>query len=137
MLSTRTVVVGYDGSEAAQRALACAADAAGDGGHVVVVVASSPPSETDAHEPGGDPTADDVPRLLADASALLAEHDISVSTWVQAARPAEALVEAARRVNATLIAVGARGDSYLARALRGSVAERLIASAPCDLLIAR
>jgi nucleotide-binding universal stress UspA family protein len=36
-----------------------------------------------------------------------------------------------------LIVVGARGDSYVARALRGSVGERLIALAPSDLLIVR
>jgi nucleotide-binding universal stress UspA family protein len=56
---------------------------------------------------------------------------------MEASEPAEALAAAARHVNAALIVVGARGDSYLARALRGSVGEKLIARAPCDLLIAR
>jgi nucleotide-binding universal stress UspA family protein len=40
-------------------------------------------------------------------------------------------------MNAALIVVGARGDSYLARAMRGSVAEKLIERASCDLLVAR
>jgi nucleotide-binding universal stress UspA family protein len=33
--------------------------------------------------------------------------------------------------------VGARGESYLARTLRGSVGEKLVARAPCDVLVVR
>jgi nucleotide-binding universal stress UspA family protein len=47
------------------------------------------------------------------------------------------LVEAARDVEAGLIVVGARGGDFVARTLRGSVGERLVARAPCDLLIVR
>jgi len=132
--SSRTVVVGYDGSQAARRALSRAAEAAGTLGHVVVVVAV-PPVHTLALEPGADPAAPS--RLLEEAVATLRRHDVRVSTHVKAAEPAEALADAARRVNAALIVVGARGDSYVARALRGSTGEKLIQRAPCDLLVAR
>jgi nucleotide-binding universal stress UspA family protein len=36
-----------------------------------------------------------------------------------------------------LIVVGAHGDSFLTRALHGSVGERLVTRASCDVLIAR
>jgi nucleotide-binding universal stress UspA family protein len=60
-----------------------------------------------------------------------------VSTRAEEGDPAEALITVARETNAALIVVGARGDDYLARALRGSVGEKLVARAPCDLLVAR
>jgi nucleotide-binding universal stress UspA family protein len=132
----RTVVVGNDGSQAARRALTRAADAAGPSGHVIVVVAVLP-ADPQADDAGTGPTPEQSSRLLAEAAVALGGHDVRVSTRVAEAEPAEALAEAARRVNAGLIVVGARGDSYIARAFRGSVGEKLIARAPCDLLVAR
>jgi len=132
----RTVVVGYDGSEAARRALLRAAAAAGPGGHVQIVTAAEP-SDPRAVEPGTGRTLEEPSRLLQDAAALLEECDVRLSTRIEEGDPAEALAAAARTVNAALIVVGARGDSYFARALRGSVGEKLIARAPCDLLVAR
>lgn len=131
----RPVVVGYDGSQSARRALDRAAAAAGSGGCVVVVTAA-PAADPLAAEPGTG-SAVEPSRLLEEAAVLLEGHDVDVSTRMEEAEPAEALAETARSVNAALIVVGARGDSYLERALRGSVGEKLIARAPCDLLIAR
>jgi nucleotide-binding universal stress UspA family protein len=88
-----------------------------------------------AHE-SNSPIAD-ADSLIEQASALLRRHDISLSKRVEQADPAEALAAAASDTNADLIVVGARGDSYLARALRGSVAERLVTRAPCDVLVVR
>lgn len=130
----RTVVLGYDGSRAARRALVRAAEAAGKGGRVLVVIAV-PPVEPFAQERSS--RVDEPRRLIEQASAVLREHGVEVSTRVAAAEPAEALVAAASESNAMLIVVGARGDSYVRRALRGSVGEKLVGRAPCDLLIAR
>jgi nucleotide-binding universal stress UspA family protein len=110
----RTVVVGYDGSPAARRALQRASEAARTGGHVVVVTATQEP-EAVAFEPGTGSLAEPS-RLLEEAAAELAAHGVQVSTRMEASEPAEALAAAARHVNAALIVVGARGDSYLARA---------------------
>jgi nucleotide-binding universal stress UspA family protein len=62
---------------------------------------------------------------------------VRVTSRFECADPVDALVEAARDVDASLIVVGARGDDFVARTLRGSVAERLVARAPCDLLVVR
>jgi nucleotide-binding universal stress UspA family protein len=102
---------------------------------VVVVTATQEP-EAAAFEPGTGSLAEPS-RLLAEAAAELAGHGVQVSTRIETSEPAEALAVVARHVGAALIVVGARGDRYLARALRGSVGEKLIARAPCDLLIAR
>ena len=124
------VVVGYDGFEAARRALARAAAAAGAGRCVVVVTARPPADE-------GDATARESAPLLDEAAELLRERGVRATTQALEGDPAEALIETAREAGAGLIVVGARGGSYLDRMLRGSVAEKLIARAPCDVLVVR
>jgi nucleotide-binding universal stress UspA family protein len=136
LAGARTVVVGYDGSQAAQRALHRAAQAAGVWGRVVIVTATRQP-EAMAVDTAGRAAVDEPWRLLDEAASILARYHLEVSTRTEEAEPAEALAETARNVNAALIVVGARGDSYLARALRGSVGEKLVSRAPCDLLVAR
>jgi nucleotide-binding universal stress UspA family protein len=135
-VASRIVVVGYDGSQAARRALRRAAEVAGPGGEVVVVTAAPPPNprdwEAETEVPREEPS-----RLLAEAAGLLERFEVEVSTRVERAEPAEALADAARSVDAAVIVVGARGGSYLSRALRGPVAEMLVTRSPCDLLVAR
>jgi nucleotide-binding universal stress UspA family protein len=125
-------VVGFEGSDASRRAVARATAAAEPGGTVVLVTASHVPEEEPAARRSFEPDA-----LLREAVALCRGRDVRVVTHVAHAEPAEALVGVARDVDADLIVVGARGDSFLARALRGSVGERLVARAPCDVLVVR
>lgn len=47
------------------------------------------------------------------------------------------IVQAARRIGADLIVMGTHGRTGLAKALLGSVAARVIASAPCPVLTVR
>ena len=131
--AARDVIVGYDGSRSAQRALARAASAAGADGHVVVVIAAKISDET---RPEARRTADDPLLLLREARLLLRDHEVRVSTRAVEADPVDALVETAKEMEAALIVVGARGDDFVARTVRGSVSERLVARTPCDLLIA-
>lgn len=102
-----------------------------------MVVAAAPPPDELALDTAPDHAVEDAPRLLEEAAAILESHDVQVSTRVEKVEPAEALAETARRLSAGLIVVGARGDSYLDRVLRGSVGEKLVSRAPCDLLVAR
>jgi len=92
----------------------------------------------DALVPDGGPESaiDDPTPLLEEAAARLGGYGVDVSTEVDEADPVDALVAAAREADAQLIVVGARGESYVARALRGSVGERLISRSPCDVLVA-
>jgi nucleotide-binding universal stress UspA family protein len=132
----RPVVLGYDGSRTSQRALVRAATAAGAGGRVIVVTAV-PQGDAFALDSEPDSAIDEPARLLEEAAARLSGYGVDVSTEVDEADPVEALVAAARKADAQLIVVGARGESYVARALRGSVGERLVSLAPCDVLVAR
>jgi nucleotide-binding universal stress UspA family protein len=49
--------------------------------------------------------------------------------------PSEELLEVARAAGAHLVIVGRRGKDFVARALLGSVATRVIEHAPCDVLV--
>jgi nucleotide-binding universal stress UspA family protein len=133
---TRPVVLGYDGSRTSQRALVRAAEAAGAGGRVIVATAVP---RGDAFAPAGEPASavDEPARLLEEAAARLDGYGVDVSAEIDEADPVDALVAAARKADAQLIVVGARGESYVTRALRGSVGERLVSQSPCDVLVAR
>jgi nucleotide-binding universal stress UspA family protein len=89
----------------------------------------------------------DLPSLVLTGSALAAAHlektladsardklaelraslrDLTVESYVSAARPDPAIFEAADRVHADLIVMGTRGRSGLSHVLLGSTAERVI-----------
>jgi nucleotide-binding universal stress UspA family protein len=129
--------VGYDGSEAAHRALLRAADEASER-DAVVIVTTTPQvySAGAAAEPLLEPTADPS-ELLAAAKATVTTRS-SLADVVVVARqgdPAEELLEVARAAGADLIVVGGRGRDFVARTLLGSVATRVVAYAPCDVLV--
>jgi nucleotide-binding universal stress UspA family protein len=135
-----TIVVGYDGSDAARRAVLRAGEvAAGDGQVVVVTVASAglPPGLEDPATEAS--SADEAATLLHEARELLRNgHEcLAVTTHSETGDAADALIRAAREAGAELIVVGAHGRSFVARALLGSVAEKLVKRAPCDVLVTR
>lgn len=129
----RTVVLGYDGSEAARKAATRAAEAAGNGGRLLVVTSAPCLATFAVDRELTDPAKPE--QLLKEATALLGSHEIEVATRLEQGDPTEALIAIAREADADLIVVGARGRSFLARALRGSVAERLVARAQCPVLV--
>jgi len=133
----RWIVVGYDGSEAAGRALLRAADEAGERDAVVIVTSTMQLySAGPAAEPLLEPAAD-ASKLLAAAKATVTART-SVADVVVVARegdPAEELLAVARASNADLIVVGRRGKDFVARTLLGSVATRVLQHAPCDVLV--
>jgi nucleotide-binding universal stress UspA family protein len=133
----RWIVVGYDGSEAAERALVRAADEAGERDALVIVtstaqVYSAVPAAEPLLEPAADPS-----ELLAAAKATVTART-SLADVVVVARegdPAEELLEVAREAKADLVIVGRRGKDFVARTLLGSVATRVVEHAPCDVLV--
>jgi len=89
--------------------------------------------------PRGRRTTPDPAELLAGAKATVAGR-ASLPDVVVVARegdPAEELLEVARAASADLVIVGRRGRDFVARTLLGSVAARVVAQAPCDVLVVR
>ena len=82
----------------------------------------------------------EVPTAQAIVQRLKQEADYkgsSLETMVLQGRPYEAIVQAAQERKADLIVMGALGMSGLTSLLMGSVTERVIASAPCAVLVVK
>ncbi len=63
--------------------------------------------------------------------------ETAVLTTVVSGRPAECITDYARTENFDLIVMGTHGRTGLSRALLGSVAERVVRTAPCPVLTVR
>jgi nucleotide-binding universal stress UspA family protein len=133
------VVVGFDGSASAGRALEFVAAAMAHSARMLVVAV-----EPQVHSRGllAEPllrsriVAAEVLEVARRRLGSLAER-IRLETIPLAGDPAAILVEVARDARATFLVVGGRGDDFEARVLLGSVAERVAQDAPCNVLIVR
>jgi nucleotide-binding universal stress UspA family protein len=140
-LKMRRIVVGYDGSEHARRALERVADLAGPEASVTVVGAVRVDAKLAGRGPGPAPLDPEEvrarERALEEARELLAQRGIEARTVEAAGNPADAIADEARALGADLIVVGTRGRSLPQRALLGSVSTSLVHNAPCDVLVVR
>jgi nucleotide-binding universal stress UspA family protein len=117
----RRIMVGYDGSEAAGRALAAAADLVGYGSSLAVVTVQTRAVDRDT--------------AVAARELLLRRH-VEARYHEPAGDAAEQLVEKARELDADLIVIGRRSRNPV-RALLGSVSARVVRRAHCDVLVVR
>ena len=118
---SRRIMVGYDGSESARRALEAAADLVGYGSTLTVVTVQN--GELDGS-------------VSRDARDRLQLRNVEARYSEPSGEAAEQLVESARRLEADLVVVGRRNRSPL-RVLLGSVSARVVRRAPCDVLVVR
>jgi nucleotide-binding universal stress UspA family protein len=140
----RTVVVGYDGSSDADRAVEAAADQARPDGTVHVVTAFQPESNSRLVEhlrqlPEEfryiyDEDAVEKERQQA-ALAMLRERGVSCEGHIVPGDPSTAILDVAQREGAELVVVGSRGLGGMKRFVRGSVSARVAAHAPMSVLI--
>jgi nucleotide-binding universal stress UspA family protein len=78
----------------------------------------------------------DPERLLGEARELLDGcHGAAIQTRAAVGDPAVVLTDVAREVGAQLLIVGRRGGDFVTRTLLGSVAQRVVQDAPCDVLV--
>lgn len=117
------IVVAYDGSPTARRALSWAIDRAGTTGKVVVAHAFEPPHDWLGHPYYGRVLEDHRARGQALLDAL--PQDPPLETELIAGSPAEAIATIASVRDADEIVVGSRGFSR-ARATLGSVSHELL-----------
>ena len=133
----KTIIVGYDDTEPAKRALERAADLAGAFGSrlivtsVVEVMTSAAPRSigTDPQDAGGHEAQ------LAAAKAFLTGRGIDADYIEALGHPAESIVEAAVERGADMIIVGTREPGFAQRLLGNSVSDAVAHRAHCDVLI--
>jgi nucleotide-binding universal stress UspA family protein len=140
----RSIVVGTDGSETAERAVRQAGQMAADHhARLVVVTAYEPNDELSAQRDG---VPEDIRWALTDRvqAEEKAQHgrgiarDLGVEGVVAqavAGSPPDVLLEAAQDFDADVIVVGSQGLTGAARFVLGSVASSVAHHAPCDVCI--
>ena len=136
-----TIIAGYDGSDAARRALGRVRELSelGELGEhtarvLVVVVTRELRTESLETPLAGAPF--DAERLAEEAIGLLGRPGGgSAEARTMTGDPGVVLVDLAVEVGADLLVVGRRGGDFVARMLLGSVAERVVQHAPCDVLV--
>ena len=135
------IVVGFDGSEHARKALARAADLAGDDAEVAVVCAADvvrllrdPAGGTGVVDPAD---AEARAAALAEARSFLGERGIEAKLVEGHGNPADVIVQEAEDSGADLIVIGTRGLNAAKRLVLGSVSTNVVHHAPCDVLVVR
>ena len=132
----KTIIVGYDDSEPAKRALDRAAELAAKFGSRLVVTSVVPVvTPAVARSVGTDPESPDHAAQLAAAKAQLASTGLQAEYVEALGHPAEAIVEAAQTHGADLIVVGTRELSLVQRLFGNSVSNAVANKARCDVLI--
>lgn len=136
----RKILVGYDGSRAARKAVDTAVQlSTKDGAELFVLAVSQPPDigddvETEAviegsrrHHRG----------LLAELRGELAKSGVKVHYEVAVGHPAEQIIYHADQHGVDVIVVGDRGRSKFARLLLGSVSKHVVQYAERPVLVVR
>jgi nucleotide-binding universal stress UspA family protein len=161
----KTIVVGYDGSDASERALRRAAEIAEAFSARLVVVSVSgsayvpapvsalepapelvPPAVAGPVAPGGTvPLPEPAPappepeelarRQLERARMSLASREVETEYVVELGDPAERLLEVADQRDAALIVIGSREHGFLDRLLSRSVDEAVARRSERDVLL--
>lgn len=147
--SLKMIVVGYDGTVAAERALARAAELARAFESTIVVadVVAPEPLRTTPGAFGFMPY--DIPTVelgtrtsetlwqqhRARIDALFARAGVRHEFAGAIGQPVAEIVEIAQRYDADLIVVGTREPGFLARLLEGSVSQGVARRAHCDVLV--
>lgn len=128
MASGKSIVLGYDRSPGAQRALDIAIELAGGLAVPLVLVHGVAPPGTVGEEAGQARAALDEHdgRVAAPAVAAAEAAGVRVLVDVVDARPAPALIAAAEEHDAFVIVVGTWNESPLRGALLGSVSHKLL-----------
>ena len=124
----RSIVVGYDGSEVAGRALDAAADLAGYGSKLTVVHVVAEDESGNRIDGNG---------VLDKARRRLVRRQLRARYIEPGGDAGRTLLETAESIGADLVIVGRRERNALRRLWLGSVSARVVRRAECDVLVVR
>ncbi|MFI5640493.1 universal stress protein [Streptomyces goshikiensis] len=131
-----SVVLGYDESPGAERALHVALEVAAAFGEPLVLVygAAAPGVTGEEYRAHREAVLQAGRSALARAVAAADEAGVPSTVEVVDEKPAQALLDAARRHDARVIIVGSWGDSPIRGALLGSTPHKLLHLSPIPVL---
>ena len=134
----RKILVGYDGSPTAQKALDIAFGMArSEDSKILVVAVARPPEPATRVETAGilESAEEHFDRDFERIGARARELDVDVDTVVMVGHPTEQLLHRAESEKADLIVVGRRGVSAFERMLVGSTSEKVLRYAHCPVMV--
>ncbi|MCP3754257.1 universal stress protein [Streptomyces sp. NPDC056773] len=131
-----SVVLGYDESPGAERALRVALEVAAAFGEPLVLVygAAAPGLTGEEYRAHQEAVREAGRSALARAVEAADEAGVPSTVEVADAKPAQALLDAAERHDARVIIVGSWGDSPIRGALLGSTPHKLLHLSPVPVL---
>jgi nucleotide-binding universal stress UspA family protein len=127
------VLVAYDGSPAARRALEHGADLVRPGDEVSVIHVMREPGISSRLEPPREPLTHQH-QVLSEAASLLAGRGIETHTVASTGDVAVEVLAAAERLPADVIVVARRHGHHVPHVL-GSISGRIVRGASCDVLV--
>jgi nucleotide-binding universal stress UspA family protein len=140
-MANNIIIVGVDGSESARKAARRAAELAKSTGATLHVISAVDKLSVETIPAGGGTTrtltsGEAAESIAAEVAAELKQITPDVVSDPHPGKPAEALVDEAIRLDASLIVVGNRRVQGIGRLL-GSVATDVAQRAPCDVYIVK
>jgi nucleotide-binding universal stress UspA family protein len=143
----RSIVVGTDGSDTAQKAVDAAVGLAQlSGARLEIVSAYEPVSAQRLRVEARQVPADlqwmvnpreDVDATLAEAVEQAGAAGVETASYAREGDPADAILDVAEELGADLILVGNKGMTGAKRFLLGSVPNKVSHHAPCSVMIIR
>jgi nucleotide-binding universal stress UspA family protein len=131
------ILIAYDGSESAERALDEVARMANGSAVTVVSVAELLPQVGRAGAMMLPEVYAERETQLEEAKAKLAKLGVDAKTVERRGDAAEMIIDEAEQEKADLIVVGTRGLSTARSWMLGSVSSRVMHHAPCNVLVVR
>jgi nucleotide-binding universal stress UspA family protein len=135
----KKVLIAYDGSESAKRALQMAVDLLHRGEVEVSILAVAEGLPLYGYA-GTLPSAEqenERQAQLTEAAKALAEHGMASTLVKRSGDPATAILDEAQKEGIDVIVMGTRGLSTADRWLLGSVSTKVLHHASCSVLVAR
>lgn len=132
------ILFAYDGSEESRRALRYASRLSERDNVIVLSVATKlieAPSTTQFTEPGHG--LDSVQAGLEDVREIMSDAGVEVEYVSTIGNPAAEILNTAETRDIELIVLGRRGVHTIERFLMGSVADRVVQHATCDVLVVK